>query len=112
MKQHITREQLAEISLQEANVLSELLGYSEENKLVYEQIPYILTIGKMIEILDNDKVRELSIDRFVEYGVKNNKYSVYIFTKLEEDKYTEKEANDVELCDALWESIKHLLSRS
>jgi hypothetical protein len=105
MKRHITREQLAEISLEQANVLSEMLGYSEENKLVYEQIPYILTIDKMIEIIKNNK---------------NNKRRL-IIEECEDDKWfisgigeTLENFGDFkheELIDALWKVVKFVLKK-
>jgi len=93
MKQHITYEQLYELSHEQINKLTKMLGYSKENQIIDNKIPKEVTIGKMIEIL-RKKNRSLSFTL-------DNDTTVFPDDK-ERHVYGE-------LTDALWASVKLVL---
>jgi hypothetical protein len=106
MKQHITREQLAEISLKQVSVLADLLGYSEENKLAYEQIPYILNIGKMMEIIKSKGYNYLE---FCKQECPYKSHKEYLGISIHSEIDVIENFGETE-CDALWEAVKYLLN--
>lgn len=115
MKQNITVEQIKQLSIKELNkivVLLDIEPYYRRAKmhtLVYENdvLKYIAecaTIGKMIEVLEENNCLKLEQENIIpndsDYGLK---WVVEIFHDIDcEIKHFESE----ELCDALWEAVK------
>jgi len=99
MKQHITVEQLNELS---ENGKSNLVDwYNENNKLpVFQPIPetdLLLSIGQMIEFLDKNN------DTNWEIRLHKPRYDVRTYLSEEED--------HGELCDALWGAVEEVLEK-
>jgi hypothetical protein len=99
MKQHIDLEQLDELSAKQKNKLYEYLdfGFSPVKFEVVRE----LTIGKMIEFLDEQKKVVLGDDGWNEPRLK--------FAKVNSDLSFDMDWSG-ELCDALWEACKETLN--
>ena len=99
MKQHITYEQIQEI---DAKIVFDLFGFhrdanTECDSIIKEnRIHPSVTIGKMIEILNNEG--NLIIIKI------ENEWTASLVTYLNSFDY-----DSDELCDALWEAVKEVL---
>ena len=105
MKQHITVEQLNELSEKTLSNYMVVVGYtvSQEGitKKDIELLP-LANIGQMIEFLDEQKkFHFISLEGVPEWVVSFGEY-------LREDAYF---SRDKELCDALWEAVKEVLEK-
>lgn len=93
MKQHITPEQSDELSIEAHRKLAEWRrknGYSNDRA----ELP-LLTIGQMIEFLDEDNRWEMTEYKPFKHG-----------TGYKDIPWDNKQ----ELCDALWEAVKEVLN--
>jgi len=138
MKQHITLEQLEEISQKQLlslgarhfNEWYNILTKSQKVGLITNRvdIAYVisssLTIGKMIEILRNElECFDISPHNNIHIGYtigtlyKDNKYDPTVIAKSESwliSDHTEEENkkySDKVYCDALWEAVKEVLTQ-
>lgn len=97
MKQHITIEQLKELSEKGRKKLNSwITGIEFDSRILKHSSLQLLSIGQMIEFLkEGNYKKEL-----------HNGFEKYI--ELARDI---KEVPEVELCDALWETIKQILEK-
>jgi len=124
MKQHITVEQLKELNLQQLEKYFKIeynydgieqekfwvegrYIYTENLKCAYGNFATTFTIGKMIELLENNEdVLFVSI----ETPTKNvSNYLVGVFYKFKTNK-DDSDFISTELCDALWQAVKEVLN--
>jgi len=112
MKQHITVEQFKELPVK---IRKKLVGHSETGNLQFElwekrESHYLqLTIGKMIEILDNsthtyDIKRSKNASNWIVLEYTEHKSDVTL-----DDRFIEFRYENKELCDVLWEAVKEVL---
>ena len=98
MKQHITVEQLYDLSKEDRNKFMAISGYI----YLINEDDYVekITIGRMIEMVEkNSKDLIISATWYTD--------EIEGFTvKCDKNSYTE-----IELCDALWESVKGVVER-
>lgn len=100
MKQHITIEQLNELSLKGKRKLFERMLRTKnfEANLLWVESP-LLTIGQMIEFL-SDKHDNFTIGKisswYIDLDISDGSHDVY---------------DVMELCDALWEAVKEELNK-
>lgn len=90
MKQHITKEQLAELTPEQSLKLYDFISKS---------CAMLLTIGQMIEFL-SDKHDNFTIGKisswYIDLDISDGSHDVY---------------DVMELCDALWEAVKKVLNK-
>ena len=108
MKQHITREEL--------NAFLEVVNRENYNKDRYRKLyrhtcpnPVIhenLTIGKMIEILNNTCS---NINIAPDWYDKDNGWEVKVDIAIGKNEGKLKGTSEKELCDALWEAVKEVI---
>lgn len=107
MKQNITPEQLNELSDKGIEGLRKWLskkyGYDVMNKDHTKWLEsLLLSIGQMIEFLDENDFLELIDYWGANIGGYQNKWRV---------ECKDSQFNDNELCDALWEAVKEVLEK-
>ncbi|MFW5890759.1 MAG: hypothetical protein ACOCUI_00915 [bacterium] len=99
MKQYITVEKLSKLSHKELEKATEIFGSNDDWECDYLflcRLAKKITIGKMIEILQNDK-RQLRMNQSLEG-----------YWRVELDYINGHSFYQKELCDALWEAIKYM----
>lgn len=93
MKQHITKEQLDELNDKEKEKLRNW-WFEHIQRTIRQDFPTLLSIGQMIEFLDDNKMW-LTIERLNDgWGLFEDPRGRY---------------DHVELCDALFEVVKEVL---
>ena len=94
MKQHITQEQLNELSIEAYSKLGDWLSKGEQ----FKTRDLLLCIGQMVEFLEE------------EFNTTMSSWQTWTVT-LDQGKFnkTEKRFVATELCDALWEATKEVL---
>lgn len=107
MKQHITVDQVRELGMTEQEVVNALdVGMPVHdgclNTINWHMIAKRLTIGKLIELIADWIV---VIDPHAE---KDHEWSV-IVCPCARDKFKRKTCLNEELCDALWDAVKHIM---
>lgn len=109
MKQHIAIEQLNELSIKaKRKLLSRTFGINFVTNLIYIKHP-LLTIGQMIEFLDEYFSRkQYDFDIRIHSAGNGWKYPGQRLTDLNPPILYEIE-DEVELCDALWLAVKDVL---
>ena len=109
MKQHITVEQIKELSNEDYNKLNK---YRKEHLFIHhgerveDALARYFNIGKMIEILHKKDGTRFD---FLEYMSGIEEFEVKIAVFIEDKGWAGKYFSDKELCDALWEAVKEVL---
>lgn len=102
MKQNITTEQIAELTEKEKQKLSDWI-FNRIQPSVEPFVP-LLSIGQMIEFLDNSLPEVKGGDNPNIFISEGREWSVVFDLSRARKEYTA-----VELCDALWEAVKEVL---
>ncbi len=130
MKQHITELQIKELNEEQllslikimynANPINfkvehDIISYNRKggatNRYYVHGLNLLsrkLTIGKMIEILDNE-TDDLEIIRDHQRDLEQNIYKCYWIDVIKEEGGCKRSFEEKELCDALWEAVKEIL---
>jgi hypothetical protein len=121
MKQHITVNQMKEVKYKElakymslhfTHLLEAVCYYGADRPLGRDKLSEMsrmITIGKMIEIIDKKTEHHFIIDACLLKGNNYKNLGEGYGVSLR-GKYHNKNFNYKELCDALWEAVKYLLN--
>jgi hypothetical protein len=102
MKQHVTPKQLSEISIEKCCTIFETY---EGRKDFYKYNAKKMTIGKMIELLDTN-----ATDVVVCHEETDSLHNTYVWYVSFCQGMGGPEFFNKELCDALWEAVKEVIS--
>lgn len=105
MKQHISKQQAQELNseqIENLKILGVLPNVGLFTKLKWEEIALIITIGKIMEMLESEF-------ELVACTYSNWQWVVYLEQHKEADDVYELDFVEKELVDALWQALKEVL---